>query len=342
MRILIETHHPAHIHFFKHAVAAWLSRGDEVRVIGRDRDVMKQLFSAYSYIPVVLASSLDKNSHFPLREMLTRQASVGRHLVTFQPDVMLSLMGSYAQSAGVLGVPNIVFTDSEFQHFNHRIAHPFTTRIYTPECFTKDLGKKQRRYPGYHELAFLHPAHFTPRPEVLDLLGGVEPGTYLIVRVSAWDTLHDVGQQGIGGAFDEFMEAAQRKYRVFVVPERGALHPRWEAQRLRLPPEYFHDALAYARFVVSEGASTAAEAACLGVPSLYINSTSRGYLDDMQSRYGLVSCQTNARAALAMLRHWLAEPPALSQCNKAREQLLREHIDVTQYVIDEIDALPRA
>jgi uncharacterized protein len=339
MRFLLETHHPAHIHFFKHAIAEWLGRGDEVLVIGRDRDVMRQLLQAYSHIPSVIASRIGANNQFPLREMLERQATVAKHLASFRPDVMVSLMGSYAQSAKLFGVPNVIFTDSEFQHFNHRIAHPFADRIYTPTCFTKPLGPKQRRYHGYHELAFLHPSRFTPRKEVLDLLGGVEPGRYIVVRVSAWDTLHDVGQQGFGGAFDEFMEAALLQYRVFVVPERGVLAERWAEHRLKIAPEWFHDVLAYARFVVTEGASTASEAACLGVPSLYLNSTSRGYLDDIEQRDGLVRTHTDARAALATLRSWLATPPDPKRCRQAKDELVTEHIDVTSYVVDELSRL---
>lgn len=339
MRLLLEAHHPAHIHFFKNAVSEWLQRGDEVKMIARDRDVMRRLLEAYSYIPSVIASTISKNNQFPLQEMLLRQLNVATSIVSFNPDVVLSLMGSYTQSAGAIGVPNVIFTDSEFQHFNHRIAHPFASRIYTPECFWKDLGKKQRRYRGYHELAFLHPERYAPRPKVLEMLGDAEPGRYIVVRVSAWDTLHDLGQQGFGSAFDEFMTAALTRYRVFVVPERGILSERWEEYRLRLPPEYFHDALAYARFVVTEGASTAAEAACLGTPALYLNTTSRGYLDELQERYGLVMRHNNARAALKTLRDWLRAPPEQTQCKNAWARLVADHIDVTSYVLQEIDEM---
>jgi predicted glycosyltransferase len=284
----------------------------------------------------VIATAIGSNNQFPLQEMFERQLSVARHVRSFRPDVMVSLMGSYAQSARLFGVPNVIFTDSEFQSLNHRIAHPFATRIYTPNCFTKDLGPKQRRYPGYHELAFLHPSRFAPRTEVLERLGGVEPGSYAVVRVSAWDTLHDVGQQGFGSALDEFLEALLRRRRVFIVPERGKLPERWAEHRLNVAPDWFHDTLAFARFVVTEGASTAAEAACLGVPALYLNSTSRGYLDDMQRRYGLVMSHTNARAALKTLANWLHAPPDLAQCRRAREALVRDHIDVTSYVVDQL------
>jgi uncharacterized protein len=338
MRILLEAHHPAHIHFFKYAIEHWQGQGNQVLMLGRDRDVMRRLLEAYSYIPSELASAIGSHNQFPLGEMLTRQFKVASRILSFKPNVVLSLMGSYTQSSGLLGVPNIIFTDSEFQHFNHRIAHPFATRIYTPECFTKDLGPKQVRYRGYHELAFLHPGRFQPNPDVLQLLGA-EAGNYVIVRASAWDTLHDVGHSGFGDAFDELMEQLLRHYRVWVVPERGKISQRWQPYQLKLPPDRFHDALAFARFVVTEGASTAAEAACLGVPSIYVNSTSRGYLDDMQSRYGLVSTHLNSRSALKQVQHWLQSPPEKAALSEARSKLVSDHIDVTEFVIDEVNAL---
>jgi uncharacterized protein len=337
MRLLIEVHHPAHIHFFKNAIREWVRRGTHVKLIGRDRDVMRRLLQAYDYIPSEIGSIQAKNNHFPLAEMVTRQARVAEQVFRFGPDLVLSLMGSYTQPAAVLRVPSFIFTDSEFQHFNHRIAHPFATRIYTPECFWKDLGPKQRRYKGYHELAFLHPDRFTPRESILAELGLPKNG-YVVVRVSAWDTLHDVGQSGFGGALDEFLEAVTQRYPVLIVPERGLLPERWQHLKMQVAPEYFHDVLAFARFVVSEGASTAAEAACLGVPSIYLNTTSRGYLDDMERRYGLTSCHTDARSALDKVYDWLQAPPDLERAARARAQLVSEHLDVTDFVIREVDA----
>lgn len=337
MRVLIEAHHPAHIHFFKNAIRVWVDRGDQVKLLGRDRDVMRQLLDAYDYIPSVIATTQQRNSHFPMQEMLQRQLTVAKQTFQFKPDLVLSLMGSYTQPAAVLRVPSFIFTDSEFQHFNHRIAHPFATRIYTPTCFWKDLGPKQRRYKGYHELAFLHPKYFTPREEVLGMLG-MNKQEYIVVRVSAWDTLHDIGQSGFGSALDEFMTAALGKYKVLVVPEKGILDSRYEQYRMKIRPDYYHDVLAFARFVVTEGASTASEAACLGVPSIYLNTTSRGYLDDIQSNYDLVSCHTDARSALQQVHAWLNAPPDLETCARAKQRLLDDHIDVTEFVVQEIDA----
>jgi len=355
MRLLIEAHHPAHIHFFKNPVRLWRDRGDEVLMLGRDRDVMKQLLRAYSFIPSRLVTGTRGRARFPLREMLSRQAAVADAIRTFRPTLVLSLMGSYTQAARLFGVPNIIFTDSEFQSFNHRIAHPFATRIYTPQCFWKPLGDKQRRYNGYHELAFLHPARFTPRPEVLARLsvnGGPSvngtgssgaaapaPGQYVVIRTSAWNTLHDIGESGLGKAFDGVMREVLAKYSVYVVPEGGQIAPEWERYKLTVPPEDYHDVLAFARLVITEGASTASEAACLGVPSVYINTTRRGYLEDQERRYRLVFNYTNAEAAVRRVSELLAHPPSAEDLLAARERLVSEHLDVTRFVVDELDGV---
>lgn len=337
MRLLIEAHHPAHIHFFRNAVGLWRERGDEVLLLGRDRDVMKRLLAAYSHVPFEILTTQRKNNRFPMEEMLQRQAKVAAKIASFRPDVVLSLMGSYTQSAALFRRPNIVFTDSEFQSFNHRIAHPFATRIYTPECFWKDLGGKQRRYRGYHELAFLHPARFTPSDSVLSMMGNPEPGSYVVLRMSAWNTLHDIGKRGFGDFFDEFMSELTRRVRVYLVPEGGAMPEKWEGHRLRIPPERFHDALAFARLVVTEGASTASESACLGVPAVYLNTTERGYLNDQERRYGLVANFKDARSALQKSLELLDAPHEGAKYRAARDRLVGDHIDVTEYVVREID-----
>jgi len=353
MRILIEAHHPAHIHFFKNPVRVWRERGDEVLLLGRDRDVMKQLLAAHPHIPAQIITGARKGNRFPLREMLARQVAVAEAIQQFRPTLVVSLMGSYTQAARLFRVPNIIFTDSEFQSFNHKIAHPFATRIYTPQCFWKPLGSKQHRYRGYHELAFLHPRRFTPRRDVLSRLrvnGGPrangarsdsppEPGEYVVIRTSAWDTLHDIGESGFGRTLDPMLRELLARYSVYLVPEGGRIAPEWERYKLSVPPDEYHDVLAFARLVVTEGASTASEAACLGVPSVYVNTTRRGYLEDQERRYRLVFNFTDPRAAARKVSELLEHPPTAEALAGAQKRLIEDHIDVTDFVVQELDGI---
>lgn len=336
MRILIETHHPSDIHFWKYVVRELIDRGHEVLVLSRDRDVMKQLLEAYPWMPYKIISAMSANNRIPLLELFARQFKVAVEIIRYKPDLVASLFGSYTQSAKLLGKTNLIFTDSEFQHFNHRIAHPFADAVFTPACFWKDLGHKQFRYRGYHELAFVHPKYFKPRSKVLDMLG-VEAGGYLIMRLSAWNTLHDIGQEGLGESAYDFVQRWRHRYLIFIVPEEGKCDPRLAKYIFKLPPDWFQDALYHARLVLTEGASTASEAACMGVPTVYVNSTEhRGYLDELEKKYGLVAAFTEPAPALARAEAWLAEDAndQIEGFRAAAKRMIADNEDVTDYTVN--------
>lgn len=337
MNILIEAHHPAHVHFFKNAVRLLRLRGDAVHLLGRDRDVMRDLLDAYDWIPHTLISTAGRTNRLPFGEMLRRQWSVLREILSRRADLVISLMGTYTQGARLAGVPNLVFTDSEFQRAAHAIAHPFATEIFTPECFTKPLGVKQRRYRGYHELAFLHPRYFRADRSVLDRLGEPAKTGYAIIRLSSWNTFHDVGQRGIAGHLDRIVADLSRFVHPLIAPEHGIELGELERYRLRVPPHLFHHVIAFARLVITEGASTASEAACVGVPAVFINSTSRGYLDDQQKRYGLVQCFRDPVPAISRALDLLENPPAPSWLERQRLRLIDDHVDVTEFLLEQIE-----
>ena len=69
--------------------------------------------------------------------------------------------------------------------------------------------------------------------------------------------------------------------------------PGLEAYTLDFDPIDFHQLLRHAAFVLTEGASTATEAVCLGVPALFINSVGRlGNFDLLEGQYKLLKTFT--------------------------------------------------
>jgi predicted glycosyltransferase len=117
------------------------------------------------------------------------------------------------------------------------------------------------------------------------------------------------------------------------------LPERWEHYRLRIAPERFHDVLAFAQLVVTEGASTASEAACLGVPAVFLNSTERGYLNDQERRYKIVHNFKRPESALERTQALLADPPTVAWRQEIRNRLVSDHVDVTAHVVEEVDRL---
>jgi hypothetical protein len=335
MRVLIEAHHPAHVHFWKYPIRELQGQGHEVLMIARDRDVMRQLLESYDWIDAQIPKRKTKNNRFPLVEMLERQWAVARAIRKFKPDVVGSLMGSYTQSAKLFGVRNLIFTDSEFQRFNHRIAHPFADEIHTPECLDIDFGRKHRRYSGFHELAYLRRNHFDVNESQLPSSLEAQPDEYVLMRLCAWNTFHDIGNSGLDpDTLERVVAAITEKYKLFIQPEGGYLPDHLEKYRLAIPPETYHDVLCHAAFIVTEGFTTASEAMISGVPSVVINAISCDTLRCQSRQFELVEhYQESAPAEEAVMR-MLAEPS-----RKDREKGIRyqdAHCDVTAYVVEQI------
>ena len=75
------------------------------------------------------------------------------------------------------------------------------------------------------------------------------------------------------------------------------------------------------------------------MPSVYVNTTRRGYLEDQEKRYQLVYNFTDPRLAMAKVRELLANPPAAEALREAQRRLIDDHVDVTAFVVEEIDRL---
>ena len=151
------------------------------------------------------------------------------------------------------------------------------------KSISKAPKKKQIKYSGYQELAYLHPARFIPDPVIRQVLGVGIKEKYVILRFVAWGASHDYGHKGIAlenkfKAVKEFANFAK----VFISAE-GSLPAELETLRLKIPPEKMHDVLAFASLIFSESATMVSEAAVLGVPGIYIDSTGRYYTRDQKN-----------------------------------------------------------
>lgn len=279
---------PPHVHFFRNTIGELEAAGHETHVFVRDSEITTDLLDAYGIEYAVLAESANGSLSRLAASQAAFEARLVRRLREVRPDVVAGVGGmSAAHAATAVGARGVAFTDTEHATLTLKLMVPFADAVHTPECFHRDLGDKHVRYPGYHELAYLHPDRFDPDPAVLDA-AGVDPDEPLaVVRLGGWDAFHDVGASGIGDAADvvDRLEDAGAQVRLTSeVPLSSDLHDR----KLDLPPERIHDLLAHATLYLGEGATMAAESAVLGTPALYVNTLRMGYTDELEARYGLV------------------------------------------------------
>lgn len=341
MKILVDMGHPAHVHFFKNFIREMKERGHEFVVTVRDKDVSLQLLEAYG-IDHIVVGKMGSGKLGLIKEWLDRDRKILSIAKSFRPQILLGIHNpSVAHVARLIGAKSITFTDTEHPRLANLLTFPFTDVICTPACFKNNLGKKQVRYNGYHELAYLHPDYFTPDSSVLNEIGLKAKDKYIVVRFVSWGAAHDIGKKGLDMVFKKrLINELEKHCKVFVSSE-VPLPVEFAQYEIKLPPERMHDLLNYATLYIGEGGTMASESAVLGTPAIYINTLRLGYLEEQERQYGLVGVYSNPDLAESGLVgraiYILGIPKSKEVWAKKRAQLLQDKIDVTKFIVQVVE-----
>ena len=335
MRILIDILHPAHVHFYRNFYEVMGGRGHELTITARDKDRSVDLLEQYD-LPYRQISVQKSGGLGLVTEMTQRTRVLMQVMNEFKPDVMTGIMGpSIALAGAIKRVPAVVFYDTEFARQTNWFTYPLAHSVVTPDCYQGKVRGTHVRYAGYHELAYLHPNRFQPDPAKLAGFG-IEPDEeYTIVRFVSWQAVHDRNETGLTSEQKRDLVAKLQRHGRVLISSEAALPEDLSAFQVRGPVEDIHHLLAYAQLIVGESATMSSEAAVLGVPAVMIATTGRGYTDDEERRYGLVRHFTEDqydRAVDAIEKFYADSPRSLGAL--ARERLLHDKIDVTQWMVD--------
>lgn len=340
MKVLVDIGHPAHVHFFKNTIWNLEKKGHKVMVASRDKDVVIELLNAYKIPHTVLSTVKEGKAHL-LEEWLVREIKLMDMVRKFDPDLLMGILSPpAAHVAWMQRKKCIIFNDTEHAEIAQKLTYPFCDLICTPSSFKKDVGRKQIRYNGYHELAYLHPSYFTPQPEILQELGVQTDEPFVILRFVSWGAHHDVGHHGIENKVALVKELGKFG-KVFITSE-GPLAEQFEPYRIRVSSEKIHHLLYYSTLYVGEGATMAVESSILGTPSIYISTLSgtMGNFSELEEKYDLLYNYTDSEAALNKAIELLKDPDLKKSWALKRAALLRDKIDVTDFMVKLIESLP--
>ncbi|WP_227357612.1 DUF354 domain-containing protein [Haladaptatus salinisoli] len=332
MRVFVTIQHPAHVHFFRNAIAELESEGHEVHVFAREKEMAVELLQRYDIDHEVLAGAASGLSQLA-RVQATYEARLLYRAVRLKPDVITAIGGvAAAHVAKLVGARSTIFYDTEHAKLIQNLAFPFADAVYTPSCYMGSIGPKQVRYSGYHELAYLHPDRFTPDPSVLSNLGLDQEDTFVVLRLIEWGASHDVGQAGFDDVCDVVSRLEAAGAEVLITSERS-LPSTLESCRVTVEPHRMHDLLAYADLFVGEGATMAAESAVLGTPAIYVNTLTMGYTDELDERYGLLFNYQEDDRHIRALEKAVEILEGNDDWQERREQLLMDKVDTTNVIM---------
>ncbi|MFO8110473.1 MAG: DUF354 domain-containing protein [Thermoplasmata archaeon] len=287
MKLLVVIGHPAHVHFFRHFIAGMEDKGHQCMVCVKVRENTTRLLELFE-IPYNIFGKTYNNIPTKAWGVVMNDLRLIQLARRFKPDLTASIAGLYSVHAGAcLGVPSIDFMDTEGAKLTNGLTFPFATVIATPDCYKAPVPEnKHRKYPGYHELAYLHPDRFQPNPSIIDELG-LKVGEYIVVRLSSLDASHQK-KEGVMSRDDKIRLVEKLMSLGDVVVDSEYTLPRGLREYgLEVQEHQYHHVLAHAALYVGEGATAASEAGVLGTPWIYISKRSRCYLKDQENNYGL-------------------------------------------------------
>ena len=340
MDIVVGLGHPAHVHFYRNPINELETRGHEVHVVTKKRPLAIDLLNAYN-IEHEVAGRWRIQHHNRLKTGLSFfsfEFDVINAVGKYNPDVVTGIGNiPLAHASSIFDCTSVIFTDTEHASFANSITFPFADYIYTPEFCRSDIGPKHRKYPSYHELAYLHPTRFTPDPNVLDKIGLNEDDRFVILRTVDWNAIHDVGDSGIDCIHD-IVEGFERRGTNVLITAEGEIPEPLTDRRISIESHRIHNLMYYADLYIGESATMATESAVLGTPAIYISTYECGNTNELDEQYGLVFNYHNDERqqdaferAISILEDYSTE-----EWERRRKRMLEDRIDLTPFIVDKL------
>jgi len=333
--ILFDLGHPAHVHLFKNLIFHLKKKQQAVLVTSRKKDVANDLLE-YFGIPYISLSSPQSKSLLIIGELLKRDFSIFKLHKKYKFCLALGTSVSIAHLSALTKVKSFVFEedDDEVVPPLPALTYPFASKIVNPKCLKfKKWEKKRLFHDSYHELAYLHPDHFSPDVSVLKKYQ-LEPQQYIIQRSSALKAHHDVDKKGLDiETLENLKDLIQDYHVVSSVESQG---------EQKILPWDMHHVLSFSKLLISDSQTMTAEAACLGVPSIrYSSFVGRiSYLEELEHRYGLTFgfIPGDDKNMYAKVKELLQTANLSDTWQKKRENMLSEKIDFFKWMVKLVDS----
>lgn len=348
MNIIIDICHPGQVHLFKNLIYELRKRNHRVVVTVKEIPVAVKLLKAYKIDYEHIGSKSDGLIGKALNQIKynIRVSNIVKKkgtLLGIGSSVTLTYLSKYSRLQSILMDDD----DDKIEPIIANFVHPFADQILSPDALVLNRRAKQSIfYPGYHELAYLHPSRFKPDVKVIKKVGICEGDNYFILRFNAFKAHHDIKHRGLDiEQKRSLIEILKTKGRVFISTERE-IDAEFKPFSIKLPPEDIHSFMYYSTMFIGDSQTMVSEAALLGIPSIKCN-TFAGNLsvpNEIQNKYDLCySYQPEEFQSMKMKILELLNISDLKNLWKARlNALLNDKIDVTSFMIWFVENWPRS
>ena len=341
--------HPAHFYNYKNVIPKLKADGHDVEILIKKKDVLQTLLdnAGIPYHNILKEGRKDSKLGI-LWGLVKRTVRLNSFCSKFHPDILTGTSVENSFIGKLRGIPviNINEDDAEDVPKYAKLSYPWATEILTPiVCDNGKWNEKSVKYNSYHELAYLHPDHFTPDKSIVEKYFSTDK-PYFLIRFAKLKAHHDTGIKGISTEIArKLIDILAPHGRVFISSERP-LEPQFEQYRINIKPIDMHHIMAFADIYIGDSQTMAAEAGVLGIPFVRFNDfVGRiGYLRELEDKYELgYGIKTNEVEKLySTVKKLMEMPERQTIFQKRREKMLSEKINFADFLTWFIENYPQS
>lgn len=283
--------HPAHFHMLKHTAENLKRDGHQVFVVIKKKDILETLCQDAGLEYFKIREGRGDSKWGLVKSVLGMEYHMWQFIRRNKIDLLIGSTLSFT-AAKISQIPVIAMgeDDADVVPNYAKLVYPFASVVLTPDsCNNGKWETKSSKYPSYHELAYLHPSHFSPDEKVVTRYGIDITKPYFVIRFASLHAHHDTGIKGINTEIAQrLIDILSPHGRIYITSERP-LEPQFEQYRIKINPLDMHHVMAFASLYIGDSQTMAAEAGVLGVPFVRFNDfVGRiGYLRELEDVYQL-------------------------------------------------------
>lgn len=330
MKIAVDIMHPAHLNFFRNSIIKLSEEGHQIEIIVLNRGKLPEIARReYNNFSLTVIGKHRGNFFSILVEAnILKFFKLLKFVHDKKIDIGLSV-GSFVLGSvlKVFGIPNIQFDDDPERGINVMLEKMTSTKLFFPESVLK--GQKISNFYGLKEWAYLSPAYFKPRIEVIKELG-LKEKEYIFVREVDTGSLNYAKQKK--NIIASVANLLPQSYNYVLSLENKRMLSQYPSSWIILkePVSDIHSLMYFSLAVISSGDSMAREGAMLGLPSVYCGERTMKANEFLENRKLLHHIKKND---LPDFINSLNKSEVLAQQNKVREELLKEWDDINNLIV---------
>ena len=349
MKVLIELGHPAHFHLYKNIIYNLKNNGNEVFVLIKTKDILQELLEkeGIQYYNILPGGRKDSKLNI-LWGIIIRDWRIFWFTLKHKIDLLTGSSPHVAHIGWLLNRYSVVTGEDDdvvVPAFG-KLTHPFAKEYLSPRvCNNGKFDSKSVKYESYHELAYLHPNHFTPDKRIVEKYFSAEK-PYFILRFAKLKAYHDDNIQGINTEIAQHIIDILKPHGDIYITAERELEPQFEPYRIKINPLDMHHVMAFAQIYIGDSQTMAAEAGVLGIPFVRFNDfVGRiGYLRELEDNYklGFGVKTTEIHRLYQVIQDLIDMPDRKNIFQERRIKMLSEKIDYAKFLTWFIENYPES